>query len=320
MTAEVERAAEQIAGSPSFVVISHERPDGDAVGSMLALSLALQQTGKKVWPVLAGGLPRKWLFLPGADQVRPELPSGKHMIITVDAADLRRLGPVAVDHVALNFDHHPSNTEFGDINLVEPSAASTTEVLYRHLPEFKLPVDVDIASNLLVGLITDTLGFRTSSVSPKTMRIAAELIELGANISELYRKALFGRSYEALSYWAGGLSRLDMRDGIVWAVLRLADRKAAQYPYSDDADLIDLLTTIEGPQVAIMFVEQPENQVKISWRSQPGLNVSRLASSFDGGGHEQAAGAMIEGELEDVVERVLEKTHSAISADFEGNP
>ena len=312
MRAEVGRAAKLIAGSSGIVVISHERPDGDAVGSMLGLTRTLQMVGKKVWPVLPGGLPRKWQFLPGADQVRPELPAGGQLIITVDAADLQRLGALDLPHVDINIDHHPSNTQFGKINLVDPEAAATATFLYRLLPELELPIELDIATNLLVGLITDTLGFRTSSVRPESLRIAAELIELGADISGLYRKALFGRSYEAVRYWAHGLSRIDMREDVVWAVLKVSDREAARYPGSDDADLIDVLTTIEGPRVAILFVEQPDEQVKISWRALPGIDVSGLAASFGGGGHAPAAGAMIEGEIQAVVDRVLKSTFAAI--------
>ncbi|MFQ5942146.1 MAG: bifunctional oligoribonuclease/PAP phosphatase NrnA [Anaerolineales bacterium] len=312
MTAETQRAARFIADSSSIVVISHERPDGDAVGSLLAMTLTLQEIGKVAIPVLSEGLPKKWQFLPGADQVQAGLPEGEYAVITVDAADIRRIGPFSVDRVDLNIDHHPSNTRYGTLNIVESEKASTTEVLYRLFPELGLPITIEIAENLLLGLVTDTLGFRTSSVNSEVMRTAAELIDLGPNISELYRKALLGRSVEAIRYWALGLSRIDMRDGVVWAILRIADREQAQYPDSDDADLIDLLTTIDGPQVAIIFVEQPENQVKISWRALPGLDVSRLANGFDGGGHAVAAGAMIEGEVQEVVERVLEATYAAI--------
>lgn len=312
MRAEVGRAAKLIAGSSGIVVISHERPDGDAVGSMLGLTRTLQMVGKKVWPVLPGGLPRKWQFLPGADQVRPELPAGGQLMITVDAADLQRLGTLDLPHVDINIDHHPSNTQFGKINLVDPEAAATATFLYRLLPELDLPIELDVATNLLVGLITDTLGFRTSSVRPESLRIAAELIELGADISGLYRKALFGRSYEAVRYWAHGLSRIDMREDVVWAVLKVSDREAAQYPGSDDADLIDVLTTIEGPRVAVLFVEQPDEQVKISWRALPGIDVSGLAASFGGGGHASAAGAMIVGKIQAVVDRVLKSTFAAI--------
>ncbi len=313
MTAEVGRAAKLITSSSEIVVISHERPDGDAVGSLLGLTVALQKIGKQAWPVLPGGLPPKWQFLPGADQVRPELPPAGDLIVTVDAADIQRLGTLKVPRVDLNIDHHPSNTLFGKINLVDPKAAATAALLYRLFPELGLPLELDVAINLLVGLITDTLGFRTSSVRPESLRIAAELMELGADVAELYRKALFGRSYEAVRYWTHGLSRMDMRNDVVWAVLKVSDRALANYAGSDDADLIDVLTTIEGPRVAILFVEQPDDQVKISWRALPGIDVSGLAASFGGGGHAPAAGAMIEGKIQEVVDRVLSSTFAAMA-------
>jgi phosphoesterase RecJ-like protein len=234
------------------------------------------------------------------------------LIITVDAADNHRMGGLDIGRVDVNIDHHPSNTHFGTINLVDPAAAATTVVLYRLFPELDLPINVDIASNLLTGLITDTLGFRTNSVSPETLRIAAELIEAGADISWLYSKAMFGRSYEAARYWAHGLSRMDMRDGVVWSSLLVSDRAQAKYPDTDDADLIDILTTIEGPRVAVLFIEQSDGNVKISWRALPGVNVSRIAATFGGGGHELAAGAMIEGSVQEVMDRVLNSTFAAL--------
>jgi phosphoesterase RecJ-like protein len=313
MKAEIERAAKLIADSSEIVVISHERPDGDAVGSLLALTLALKEKGKQVWSILDEGLPEKWQFLPGADLIQRELPDGEHLIITVDAADNHRIGGLDIDRVDVNIDHHPSNTLFGTINLVDPTAAATTVVLHRLFPELDLPINTEIASNLLTGLITDTLGFRTNSVNPETLRIAAELIEAGADMSRLYRKAMLGLSYEAAHYWAHGLSRLEMRDGVVWSSLLVSDRTQANYSAADDADLIDVLTTIEGPRIAVLFIEQSVGSVKISWRALPGVDVSQIASNFGGGGHELAAGAKIEGDLQEVIDRVLSTTFAALS-------
>ena len=313
MKAETERAAKRIADSSDILIISHERPDGDAIGSLLALTLALKENGKRVVPVLDNGLPKKWQFLPGADLIKSELPSNEHFVITVDAADLHRIGKLDVAQVDVNIDHHPSNTQFGTINLVDPEAASTTVVLHRLLPELDLPINVDIASNLLTGLITDTLGFRTNSVGPETLRIAAELIEAGADISLLYRQAMLGLSFEAGHYWAYGLSRMEMQDGVIWSSLLASDRKDAKYPGSDDADLIDVLTTIEGPRVAVLFIEQSDGNVKMSFRALPGMDVSRLAANFGGGGHELAAGAMVEGKLQEVMDRVLSATFAAMA-------
>ncbi|MEE9216665.1 MAG: bifunctional oligoribonuclease/PAP phosphatase NrnA [Anaerolineales bacterium] len=314
MTAESERVATMIAESSNIVVIGHERPDGDAIGSLLALTLALKEVGKQVWPLLDGGLPKKWHFLPGADLIKSAIPTGEHLIIAVDAADIHRLGALDVSRVDVNIDHHPSNTNFGTINLVDPEASATTVVLHRLLPELDVPMHVDIASNLLTGLITDTLGFRTNSVNPEALRVAAELIEAGADISRLYRKAMYRRSYEAAHYWAHGLSRMEMRDGVVWSSLLVSDRKQAKYPGTDDADLIDVLTTIEGPRVAVLFIEQADGNVKISWRALPGVDVSRLAATFGGGGHELAAGAMIEGGVQEVMDRVLNSTFAALGS------
>ena len=313
MTADIERAAKLIADSSDIIVISHERPDGDAVGSLLALTLALKEKGKQVLPVLDEGLPKKWQFLPGADLIKAELPDGEHLIITVDSADNHRLGGVDVSRVDINIDHHPSNTLFGTINLVEPGAASTTLLLHRLIPQLDLPVNVDIARNLLTGLITDTLGFRTNSVTPDTLRIAAELIEAGADISELYREAMLGRTFEAARYWAHGLSRMDMRDGVIWSSLLVSDREQAKYPGTDDADLIDVLTTIEGPRVAVLFIEDADGSVKMSFRALPGIDVSQLAAQFGGGGHELAAGAKIEGRIQEVMDRVLKSTFEAVA-------
>jgi phosphoesterase RecJ-like protein len=124
---------------------------------------------------------------------------------------------------------------------------------------------------------------------------------------------MFGRSYEAARYWAHGLSRMDMRDGVVWSSLLVSDRRQANYSSTDDADLIDVLTTIEGPRVAVLFIEQADGHVKISWRALPGMDVSRLASSFGGGGHKLAAGAKIEGEIQEVMDRVLKSTFEALA-------
>ena len=313
MTDDIERAAKLIADSSDIIVISHERPDGDAVGSLLALTLALKENGKRVWPVLDEGLPEKWQFLPGSDLIKAELPDGEHLIITVDSADNHRLGGVEVSRVDINIDHHPSNTLFGTINLVEPAAASTTLLLHRLIPRFDLPVNVDIARNLLTGLITDTLGFRTDSVTPDTLHIAAELVEAGADISELYRKAMLGRTFEAARYWAYGLSRIDMRDGVIWSSLLVSDREQAKYPGTDDADLIDVLSTIEGPRVALLFIEDAEGSVKMSFRALPGIDVSHLAAQFGGGGHELAAGAKIDGKVQEVMDRVLKATFEAVA-------
>lgn len=292
-------------------VVSHVRPDGDAVGSLLAVSESLRALGKEVTPVLVGGVPRAFTFLEGAERVQTRLPEAPDLLIVVDCSDFERTGltqerlPRPVD---VNIDHHPTNQHFAAYNLVDPRAASTTEILYAWLPEMGLPLSDSVVASLMTGLATDTIGFRTSSVTPASLRVAADLVELGAPLHEIYERALSRMSFVAAQYWGAGLSQLERQDGVVWATLSLADRRRVGYPGSDDADLVNVLTTIEDAIVVVVFVEQVKQQVKISWRSKPGIDVSQLASQFGGGGHAAAAGAMIDGGLDDVRKRVLEAT------------
>lgn len=312
MQAEVARAKQLLDGASRVAVVAHERPDGDAVGSMLALSLSLRELGKRAHSVLAGGLPGRYAFMPGSAEVQRRIPEGVALVITVDAADLGRLGLSDVREVHINFDHHPSNTRFAAVNLVDPAAAATTALLYRLAPELGLPITPAVAGNLLAGLVTDTIGFRTPNVTPETLRLAAELIEAGANLEHVYRKGLVDRTFLAVRYWGQGLSKLERQGDLIWTSLNLADRKSVGYPGPDDADLIEILSAIQEARVAVVFVEQSERLVKVSWRARPGIDVAAVASQFNGGGHTLAAGAVVEDGLKEVMDRVLAATAAAI--------
>ena len=197
------------------------------------------------------------------------------------------------------------------LTLISPALKSFNELA----DPLGLEIDSYIATNLLAGLVTDTIGFRTTNVTPKVLQVVARLIELGAPLAEIYELALNRRSFIAARYWGRGLSRLEQEDGLVWTSLTLEDRQHVGYSGKDDADLINLLSTIDGAEVTVIFVEQPGGTVKVSWRSRAGLNIATLAEAFGGGGHHQAAGAMIDGDLEEVSKRVI----SATRAIFESN-
>jgi len=166
-------------------------------------------------------------------------------------------------------------------------------------------------------MVTDTIGFRTSNVSPDVLRVAAGLMEHGADLSAVYYSALVQHSYPAVCYWGAGLSRLQSESGLVWTSLSLADRRAVGYKGRDDADLINVLSTIEEAEIAIVFIEQSAGRVKISWRvcgqASTGLDVSVVAQIFGGGGHRAASGAEVDGSLEDVQANVLEETRLYMS-------
>ena len=308
---------ERLSAAQKILVISHVRPDGDAIGSLLALGLALQGAGKTIQMVLADGVPHTFQHLPGSEQIRKSPEGTFDLIIVVDCADFKRTGK-ALDGYGkpdINIDHHTTNAKYGALNLIEADAVATASILTRHLSAWGFTINQPIADNLVTGIVTDTLGFRTSNTTPEALRQVAALMELGASMTDLYYHGLVRRSYPAARYWGAGLSSLQRADSIIWATLTLADRKNSGYSGNDDADLINVVSAIDDSDVAIMFVEQPNGTVKISWRAQrPGIDVSQIAKQFGGGGHPAAAGADIPGTLAEIQERVLEATRQILQA------
>jgi len=270
--------------------------------------------GKEVNLVLEDGVPKVFHHLPAYDRVYREAAGVYDLVIVVDCSDIDRIGDVLDEYGEpdLNIDHHPTNTQFAGLNLVREDAVATVEIIYDLAVALSLPLNQEIAEALLTGLLTDSLGFRTSNTSPKALRIAADLQELGADLPHLYRKAMIEKSLKAVKYWALGISKIKLEDRLVWTSLSLEDRKNAQYPGRDDADLINLLASIKETDISLVFVEQKNGTVKVSWRARPGFDVSKTALEFGGGGHKPAAGAEIKGNLERVQEKVLKATRHAL--------
>jgi phosphoesterase RecJ-like protein len=306
----------RLAEAKKIVIASHVRPDGDAIGSLLGLGLALQDAGKSVEMILADGVPSSFKYLEGSDLVKKE-PGGEHdTFITVDCADLRRVGKVFENfgQPDINIDHHVTNEKFGKLNLIEAEEVATAAILANHLPEWGLTITKPVAAALLTGILTDTLGFRTSNTTPEALRQAADLMEKGVDMPEIYMHSLVRKSFPAAKYWGAGLSSLESKNGIVWGTLTLADRKSTGYSGNDDADLINMISAIDGNKVGIVFVEQANNHVKISWRAlEPGVDVSPIAKHFKGGGHAAAAGADIEGSLSEIKAEALKKTRELLN-------
>lgn len=308
MKNEILKAQMLFEGASTVLVTSHQRPDGDAIGSLLALHISLKAKGLVSHAILAEEVPQRFRFLPQASSIQETTHNQFDLVIAVDCADRDRLslpprfGELAID---LNIDHHPTNTNFAKTNIVNPDASATTQMLHTLMPEFGLPLTADVRTNLLTGLITDTLGFRTDNVTPQVLRAAAELLEEGVPLAELYHLVLTQRKFDEVRYWGQGLSRITNEDGLVWTVLDLNDREEAHYTQNDDADLVDVLTTIDEAKIVIIFVEQRQGKIKVSFRARGEYNVSDLARQFGGGGHRSAAGAMIKGQLATITKEVL---------------
>ncbi|MEJ2511058.1 MAG: bifunctional oligoribonuclease/PAP phosphatase NrnA [Anaerolineales bacterium] len=311
----VEQTRQKIEQAQRVLVCSHTRPDGDAIGSLLALGQALQDAGKYVQMVSEDGVPSALRFLPGSEQIRNHPEDGFDLVIVVDSSKLDRVGAVLdeVDQIDINIDHHPDNSQFAQINLVDAAAVSTTQILTRLLPAFGLEISPVIAADLLTGMITDTIGFKTDNMHPEVLRMAAELYELGADLPTLYHNAVAAKTFEAARYMGEGLSQLKRQNGLIWTVLTLENRKNAKYPGRDDADLVNIISAIDSADVALIFVEQNPNQIKVSWRTRSlEIDVSKVAHQYGGGGHRAAAGAMIEGSLQDVQADVVQTTQRMI--------
>ena len=314
MTQEINlKIKDKIAASERILIVSHVRPDADAVGSLLGLGLALQQAGKTVQMVLQDGADN-FDYLPGKGQILRRAEGSFDMIVVVDCSDPQRVGHALDGYGApdLVVDHHKTNLNFGANNVVEPEQAATAAILYDHIPEWGLAFSPDVANCLLSGIVGDTIGFRTSNVDASVLRRAAALMEHGADLAHIYREELVLKSYTAVRYWGAGLNRLLHEDGLVWTYLSLADREKIGYAGNDDADLVNVLSAVREAEIALIFIEQTHNQVKVSWRAKPDLDVSGIAFSFGGGGHAAAAGADIEGDLQEVMTRVIEKTQELL--------
>jgi phosphoesterase RecJ-like protein len=311
----LEGIKERLENSNNVVIASHVRPDGDAIGSLLGLGLALQNAGKSVQMILVDGVSSSYKHLEGSELILNE-PQGEHdTFITVDCADFKRLGKVFENfgQPDINIDHHKTNEKFGKLNLIESEEVATAAILTKHLPEWGFEITRPIAAALLTGIITDTLGFRTANTNPSALRTCADLMETGVDMPDLYMKSLIKKTFPAARYWGAGLSSLEQGNGMVWATLTLEDRKRSGYGSNDDADLINLISAIDGNKVGMIFVEQDDRHVKISWRAlESGVDVSPVAKHFKGGGHAAAAGADIPGNLTDIQPVVLKTTEQML--------
>ncbi len=317
--AAIQAAGAMLRGANSVMLVSHIRPDQDALGSVTGLGLALQDAGKQVQMVLADGVPAALRFIEGSRQVL-RAPTGEaDLRVVLDCSDLKRTGMEwdSDSPPDLNIDHHITNLNFARVNLVEPETVATAAILVEYLEQWGFPITQPVASALLAGLVADTLGFRTSNMNPRALELAALLMQKGADLPAIYDQALVRRSFDDARLWAMGLSRLQRQNGLVWAWLTLDDKIKVNYSGNDDADLINYIASIEDSSISVMFVEQKEGNVKVSWRAQPGIDISSIALRFGGGGHPAAAGAMIAGTMEDVQEQVLIETFALLNKPME---
>lgn len=308
----IDEAVALIRRANSIAIATHATPDPDAIGTLLGLGAALRSAGKRVAMLCDDVAPPSVAFLPGVDEVSQALPDGFQpgLFVGVDASDPQRLGKVSEPLLSgaipvLNIDHHVTNLNFGGVNVVHPTASSCAEVIVILLDALNITITPDIATCLMAGLVGDTRGFSTSSVTPDTLLAGARLLQAGANLPEINGYVLSRHSLDGLRLWGLALSSVHLEDGIAWASVVYAERQAARIPEISDTGLSNLLLTIPQARVSAVFMEQEDGLVSVSMRARSGYDVAILALSLGGGGHPAAAGCTIDGPLDSAVEQVM---------------
>jgi len=287
-----------------ILVITHVDPDGDAFGSLTAVGVALSQRRKKVTLLCDGLVPQRYRYLPLSDEVQPLAdPDVQYdLIIAADCGDELRLGqafanmPQARPKI-INIDHHITNTNFGDINLVDAGAVSTTEILYGLFRDLDFKLTADLALCLLTGLVTDTLGFRTAGVTANTLRIAGDLVEAGADLSLVTMQSLNLKPMSTLRLWQIGLDNMKLENGLIWACISNEERVAAGHLGSSTAGLVNLLADVNQAAVSAVLLEMEDGSIRVGFRCRPPYSVSEVARNLGGGGHHLAAGCTLDGPL-----------------------
>lgn len=312
---EIRRA---IQSADHILAIVHTGPDGDAVASLTAVSLALSQWDKKVVLLCDDKTPERFHFLPRATQVkRPPYRGLVDLIIALDCGDEQRMGqsfaglPFPRPPV-INIDHHATNTHFGQINLVVDTAVSTTEILYNLFTDWGLTMTPELALCLLTGLVTDTMGFRTVGTNAETLHIAAALVAAGADLPLVTTQALNLKEFSTIQLWRSGLNNMQFEDGLVWTTITHQERKAAGHNGSSSNGLSNILADVDEAAIGAVIIEMGDGNVRVGLRCRPPYNVGEVAQNLGGGGHPLAAGCTLPGPLAEAEKIVVNACKAAI--------
>jgi phosphoesterase RecJ-like protein len=303
-----------------FLIACHENPEGDAIGSELALALALRKMGKTATVLNADPVPANLLFLPGAGSVVFEEDGSKYDVaVVVDCGSPERTGRVARElqkcPLLVNIDHHRTNGDLGELALVDPDAAATGLLIHRILSAMGYEIDLDVATNIYVAVLTDTGSFHYGSTSPEAFDVAGEMVRRGVDPWAVAEQVYETQSALRLRLLGRVLDSLDVSaDGRVACVTTMLE-DLAEFASGKDAleGFINYPRSIVGVEVAVSFREEEGGIFRVSFRSKGRVDVSAVAARFGGGGHRNAAGCAVPGDLADVKKRVLEALAAVMS-------
>lgn len=303
-----------------FLITSHLNAEGDSLGSQLALGRLLEKKGKTVHIVNEQEVPDNYAFLPGVERIKLRLKGDFEVAIFLDSAEISRVGNVAelIDFKAktvINIDHHISNTNFGDVNWVDGDSSSCGEMVYRLFKELHEKIDKETALYLYVAIFIDTGSFRYSNTTFQTHTIAAELLGHGIKPEVVYEKICEVNSIADIKLLGLALSRVSLsdRNKICWVKVTQKMLSDLDIKLKRTDEFINFARSIAGVEIAIMFTESREGEIKISFRSKGRVDVNKLAQFFGGGGHRAASGCAVKGSMEEVERRVIAQAREILT-------
>ncbi len=310
-----------IEANDQILIFGHKDADGDTLGCSLAIAEALDTMGKTVWVLIPPPLPAMYEWLPGFDRIveRPPASADPGLVLFFDAGNMERSGS-AVRHIAshatiVNVDHHPTNTMFGDINIIDDTAAAVGQTVLDMLETYGWPVTPTIATNLYTALLTDTGGFRHENTDAEALETAAKLARLGAEPGVIAANVYKSRPLTTLRLSALSIAsmRVEMEGRLAWAKVTRKMLQEARAEMAESEGIIDTLNSIAGLDIAIIFKEVGPRMTKISVRSRGAVDAAALTGRFGGGGHLRAAGAEIPMAMDDAVEAVLAEARAELA-------
>lgn len=303
-----------------FLIVSHINPEGDAIGSCIALALGLKKMRKSVYILSKDPVPDILKFLPHSDLINTKKPSiNFDVLILVDCNTIERTGlsslggkNIKIKATAI-IDHHSTiSPDKRHIIWVDSKASATGELIYKFLKALRIPIDKKIATNLYTAILTDTGGFQYSNTSVESVRIASDLIEAGAEPWKIAKEVYESISLNCLRLLSQMLLTLEKRGKIAWVTVTRLMFKKTNTCAQDTENFVDYPRKVKGVEVAVLFREKAKSRYKVSLRSKGKVNVADIAKTFGGGGHVSAAGCVVNGSLTEVKKKVLKAVRNAI--------
>jgi phosphoesterase RecJ-like protein len=304
----LEEVLNQIGRRQKFILTSHARPDGDAVGSTLACCQILRSMGKQAHVVLSDGVPGVYRPLPYADSVLLDIKQAPQaeaaIILECDGVARTRLAGLE-KHYLINIDHHDTARPFADVNWIDPNACATAEMIFRLAREAGVKISPEVATCLYTAVLTDTGSFCFAGTTERTFALAQELVRCGADPVKIAHNVYFSRPLSKMRLLGAALNTLHRDGSLAWMHVTHKTMGLCESHEEDCEGLVNYALAIQGIEVALFFREQPDGRFRVSLRSKGAVNVAKVAEAFGGGGHECASGCAIEGPLSTATERMI---------------